>query len=195
MQQIIEKSFSGLGRVEFHLNRKISRIIIRMKPFKNISVSVPRGTGIIAAEKFLVQKNDWILKNICRIRSYEKKVVAEQQNVKEIDEDQAKLQLLNRTAELAAEFNFQFNRITVRRQKTRWGSCSLKKNINLNINLIHLPYDLIDYVIIHELVHTTIHNHSSRFWEELSKYVKDPEKKSRSLKKYQYLLYMSKNKE
>jgi predicted metal-dependent hydrolase len=195
MQQVIEKSYSSLGRVEFNLNRKISRIIIRMKPFKNISVSVPRGTDIIEAEEFLYHKIDWIQKNKSRIRNFENLVRAEQQNVKEIDEDQAKLQLIKRTEELAAEYNFQINRITVRKQKTRWGSCSFKKNINLNFNLIHLPYNLIDYVIMHELVHTTIHNHSSRFWEELSKYVKDPEKKSRSLKKYQYLLYMSKNKE
>jgi predicted metal-dependent hydrolase len=58
-----------------------------------------------------------------------------------------------------------FQKLTIRDQKTRWGSCSAKKNINLNFRLIFLPVHLVDYVMIHELCHTQVLSHSSTFWK------------------------------
>jgi hypothetical protein len=72
----------------------------------------------------------------------------------------------------------------VKNQKTRWGSCSDKNNINLNINLVRLPDELIDYVILHELVHTRIKNHSHQFWEEMNKVVEDPKSLDKKLRQY-----------
>lgn len=69
-----------------------------------------------------------------------------------------------RLAVLAEQHGFHFNRVTIRGQKTRWGSCSTKKNINLNYKLLFLEPDLVDYVLIHELCHTIEMNHSQRFW-------------------------------
>jgi predicted metal-dependent hydrolase len=58
-----------------------------------------------------------------------------------------------------------FQNLTIRDQKTRWGSCSAKKNINLNFRLIFLPVHLVDYVMIHELCHTQVLSHSAAFWK------------------------------
>ena len=66
---------------------------------------------------------------------------------------------------LAEEHGFHFNRLSVRSQKTRWGSCSTAKNINLNSKLLFMPVDIAKYVMIHELCHTIEMNHSSRFWQ------------------------------
>jgi len=66
---------------------------------------------------------------------------------------------------LAEEHGFHFNRLTIRSQKTRWGSCSSSKNINLNSKLILMPENIVKYVMIHELCHTIEMNHSSRFWQ------------------------------
>lgn len=67
-------------------------------------------------------------------------------------------------AQVAEEFGFHYNRLSIRAQKTRWGSCSSKKNINLNCKLLFMPPEIVRYVFIHELCHTLEMNHSSRFW-------------------------------
>ena len=69
-----------------------------------------------------------------------------------------------RVAELASEHGFAYNNLRIKNQKTRWGSCSIKGNINLNLRLMMAPTDVIDYVIIHELCHLRELNHSPEFW-------------------------------
>ncbi len=66
--------------------------------------------------------------------------------------------------ELAELHGFHYQRLSIRAQKTRWGSCSHLKNINLNCKLLFMPEDVVKYVMIHELCHTIEMNHSSRFW-------------------------------
>lgn len=66
--------------------------------------------------------------------------------------------------EIAELHGFHYNRLSIRSQKTRWGSCSDKKNINLNSKLLFMPEEVVRYVMIHELCHTIEMNHSNRFW-------------------------------
>jgi hypothetical protein len=70
-----------------------------------------------------------------------------------------------RTLELAREHAIQINRVTVRAQKTRWGSCSARGTISLNWRIIHAPLGVRDYLIIHELMHRRQMNHSARYWK------------------------------
>ena len=97
---------------------------------------------------------------------------------------EAKSYLPFRVKELAEQYNFKFKNVTIKNSKTRWGSCSSNNNINLNINLINLPLKLIDYVILHELVHTVEKNHSTNFWNLLNTYLPNAKNLNRELNKY-----------
>ena len=105
-----------------------------------------------------------------------------------VDREEAKKRLIKQVAELAKEHGFSYNHVFIRNQRTRWGSCSAKNNINLNIKLASLPHDLADYVILHELVHTRIKNHSKTFWEALGRLMKDAKAADRRLKAYRLAL-------
>ena len=78
--------------------------------------------------------------------------------------DYARYYLQQRLDQLSKEFTLPYKGLTVRAQKTRWGSCSSKKNINLNYRLLFIEKKLLDYILLHELVHTVHMNHSRAFW-------------------------------
>ncbi|MDR2911644.1 MAG: M48 family metallopeptidase [Bacteroidales bacterium] len=73
-----------------------------------------------------------------------------------------------RLNKLAGQFGFSFNNVTVRNNKHNWGSCSSRNNISLNLQMMKMPDELIDYILLHELVHTKIKNHGPVFWEKLN---------------------------
>ena len=81
---------------------------------------------------------------------------------------EAKKILPPRLSELAQIHQFKFNKVTMRNNRRNWGSCSSKNNISLNLQMMKLPDNLIDYILLHELVHTEIKNHGPKFWEKLN---------------------------
>ena len=93
---------------------------------------------------------------------------------------EAKRLLPDRTKQLAAKFGFDFYDIKIQSSKTRWGSCSRAKSINLSLYLMLLPAHLIDYVILHELCHTREMNHGLNFWKLMDKVT---DKKSKEFRK------------
>lgn len=96
--------------------------------------------------------------------------------------------LPGRVRDLAAKHGFSYNSLSVKQLKSRWGSCSSQKDIALNCFLMQLPWDLIDYVIMHELVHTVVMAHGPRFWDELDKYVTNLPAKRKTMRSYQPVL-------
>lgn len=86
---------------------------------------------------------------------------------------QAKSYLPERTYEIANQLGYEVNRVVIKNQKTRWGSCSTNKNINLNLRLMMTPPKAIDYIIIHELCHLTHMNHSRQFWNLVGQHCPD----------------------
>lgn len=102
---------------------------------------------------------------------------------------EAKTYLIPKTKEIAKDLGFKHGRISVRNNKTRWGSCSHVDNISLNIHLMRLPLHLIDYVIMHELCHTVEKNHYKSFWELMEKVCTNSKEKRKELMQYSTVLY------
>lgn len=103
----------------------------------------------------------------------------------EIYRNEAKRLLPVRLAELARRHGFEYNKVTIRNNRRNWGSCSSKNNISLNLQMMKLPVELIDYILLHELVHTEIKNHSSKFWDKLNEVSNNRARElSREVKKY-----------
>jgi predicted metal-dependent hydrolase len=174
----------GIGAVLFQPSARARRIIITVRPGRGVRVAVPRRSSIEAALKFVQAKKPWLQKHLDRIKQYEKQKQAFSDVFLNIDKAAARQQIISRLSQLAKQHGFTYSKVSIRNQRTRWGSCSGKGSISLNMKLVALPPELLDYVILHELVHTRIHNHSKRFWKELDKYVGNGKAKAKSLIEY-----------
>ncbi len=170
--------FEGVGPVLFERSRRARRVVISVRPFRGIRVAVPRGVSIERALSFARGRVEWMRRQLEKVRAIERETIHRREREPAIDREEARAVLTMRLRDLAHRHGFTYNRVFIRAQKTRWGSCSAKNNINLNMRLLLLPGELVDYVLLHELVHTRIKNHGPRFWEELDRYVGD----SRSLR-------------
>ena len=172
-----------VGIIKYFNNNRAKRIIISLKS-DYVRVVIPRRQTLKNAQQFVELKLDWIKKN----KQHMDFQVEKKKKLPVIDRKVARKFLCKRIAELAQTHNFNYNRISIRKQKTRWGSCSTKNNINLNANLLHLPSELVDYVLLHELVHTRVKNHGPDFWNELDTVVPNAKQVDQRLKNYQYCL-------
>jgi predicted metal-dependent hydrolase len=95
---------------------------------------------------------------------------------------QAKQLLLKKAEEMSLSMGVSYSRLGIRNSKTRWGSCSPRRNINFNWHLIMAPEPVIDYVVVHELAHLLEMNHSARFWATVNKFHPDWQEHRRWLK-------------
>ena len=173
-----------VGTIKYIGNNRAKRIIVSIKP-EHVRVVIPKRQSFKNAQKFVESRLDWIKTN----RQSMNLQLEKRNKLPEIDRKVARKILCRRIGELAQLHNFVYNRVSIRKQKTRWGSCSSKNNINLNMNLLHLPSELMDYVLLHELVHTRVKDHSKDFWDELNTVVPNARQIDKKLKDYQYCLF------
>ena len=173
----------SVGPVTIVKSQRAKHIRITVKPDRTVRLTIPKGESVDRAEQFLHSKIPWITKHQLRLSKLENTPTNLQQP--EINVPEAIETLIGQLDEMAKIHNFKYARVAIRNQKTKWGSCSAKNNINLNINLVRLPDELRDYVILHELVHTRFKNHSKKFWAELDKVIgRSAKELSKKLRKY-----------
>lgn len=102
---------------------------------------------------------------------------------------QAQNLLPARLHQLAGQYGFTYSSVQVRQLKRRWGSCNSEQQIVFNFFLMQLPWDLIDYVILHELVHTQVLNHGPDFWQAMEQVLPDARKRRKALRQFQAELF------
>jgi predicted metal-dependent hydrolase len=174
----------GIGQILFERSKRAKHINISVKPFKGIRVAVPYGVSFDKAKQVAKSKKIWIQKHLDKMKAVEEEHENFSKNYIKIDRAEARRKLVGRLNELCEQYGFSYNKVIIRNQKTRWGSCSTKDNISLNMKLVRLPDEMIDYVLLHELVHTRVKNHTNEFWAELNRLVGDAKSKDKELNKY-----------
>ena len=153
-------------------NRKT--VAIQVNADMSVTVRAPRWAKNKDIDKILQEKEAWIHKHIEQIRK--QRAEYEANKIDKLTDDDIKeltqkaLKVIPERVKYYAEFiGVNYGRITIRRQKTRWGSCSSKGNLNFNCLLMLAPPEVIDYVVVHELCHRKEMNHSKNFWNEVEK--------------------------
>lgn len=177
----------GVGEVLLERSHRAKHINLTIKTLNAIRVAVPVGVTFADAELFARSKREWMQKHLKRIELMVRQIERVARETP-IDRKTAREILVSRLDELSEKHNLPYNKAFVKNQKTRWGSCSMQNNINLNINLVRVPPELMDYAIIHELVHTKVKNHSQRFWDQLERYLPNAGALDQELDQYWFLL-------
>ena len=151
-------------------NRK--SLSIEVNSDAKVIVRAPSRVSEVFIAKFVEEKSNWINRAICKVKERQKSIgKVEQLSSKEINElaDKALNIIPEKVKHYANIMGVSYNRITIRNQKTRWGSCSVKRNLNFNCLLMLVPNEVQNYVVVHELCHLKEMNHSVRFWAEVEK--------------------------
>ena len=173
-------------KLEYTVIRSNRRTIgLEVKPDGQVIVRVPIRLPDSEICKFVHKHEEWIQKHqeIARQRLEERPPV-EKLTMQEIQElaDQAVKVIPQRVAYYAPKIGVDYGRITIRNQKTKWGSCSANGNLNFNCLLMLTPSEVLDSVVVHELCHRKEMNHSDRFYAEVLRVFPDYWKWNRWLK-------------
>ncbi len=157
-------------------------IAIQIDREGQVIVRTPYGITKRQVEEFLDEKKDWILQTRQRVEKRKTEQIPISEEVRREGIERAKRIFPERTAYFAKRMGVDYGRITIREQKTRWGSCSSKGNLNFNWKLVLLDPELLDYVVVHELAHRREMNHSKNFWKIVEAELPDYRERRRRLK-------------
>ena len=145
-------------------------LVIEIKNTGEVIVRAPSRMPKADIIQFVEHKAGWIEKHLSAIMQRQSTAepaftAAELRTLA----DHAKVDLARRVDHFAPLVGAEWQRITIRAQKSRWGSCSAKGNLNFNCLLMLCPEHVRDYVVVHELCHCKELNHSSKFWQEVAR--------------------------
>ena len=161
---------------------------LQVTPDGRVIVRAPKRCPHSFIEAFVRQKEDWVMRQLARFEKQRKEHPAPERPPLS-DKDRARYISIARdiftrkTAYYARIMGVSYGRIAIREQKTRWGSCSSKGNLNFNWKLVLMPPEILDYVVVHELAHRKEMNHSPAFWAVVEKELPDYRRRREELKR------------
>lgn len=166
-------------------NRKT--MVLEITKEAKVLVRAPYGMPMAEIKRFVMEKSDWIEKHMEKMLEKQQEYSNQEKLTNEEIQKLARqaLEILPKRVEYYAKIiGVTYGRITIRNQKTRWGSCSAKGNLNFNCLLMLTPEEVQDYVVVHELCHRKEMNHSKQFWNEVEKIVPDYRERRTWLKEH-----------
>ena len=165
------------------IRSKRKTVTIQIKSDGRVVVRAPVRMSGTAIRQLLEEKSAWIEKHLAQIRRQNESAepAFSPEQLRQLAEA-ARQDLPRRAARFAPLVGVSYGRITIRAQKSRWGSCSTRGNLNFNCLLMLCPEEVRDYVVVHELCHRKEMNHSRRFWLELARVLPEYEQQRQWLK-------------
>lgn len=152
------------------LSKRARRLRLTIHCGGGFVVTAPKNMEQSAIERFIINKSEWVLRKIDYFKNFPVKIFVKNKNKHYITHKNIALELVQRRIYYFNKiYNFKFNKITIRNQMTRWGSCSSKGNLNFNYKVALISPDLSDYIVVHELCHLGEFNHSRKFWDLVAK--------------------------
>ena len=176
----------ALEKIEYIIKKsRRTTISVQITPDQKLLVKAPAYTSIKEVEEFLREKRDWIIKQINRTKVTSQQAaqmgILSDKEIRKLKRDAKKI-IPERVEYYAKLSGTTYNRIFIRLQKSRWGSCSVEGNLNFNALLALMPLGVLDSVVVHELCHRRHMDHSKAFYDEVLKIFPDYKKWDKWLK-------------
>jgi predicted metal-dependent hydrolase len=146
-------------RIHFVRMRQARRYVMRVRPDGDLRVTIPRGGSKAEAIRFADRHLEWARRQRARVLDARRPADADHEL-----RARAAIELPPQLLALAERHGLIVTRVTIRNQRSRWGSCSSRGHITLNFRLLLMPPEVREYILIHELMHLRQGNHSRRFW-------------------------------
>jgi predicted metal-dependent hydrolase len=148
------------------VSNKAKRASITINSAKQIILTKPKRVSQESAINFLISKSDWVFQKLEKFENSANLLNTKNTKEEYLENKENALSLAkSRIEHFNNIYNFKYSKITIKNQKTRWGSCSRRGNLNFNYKIALLPAHISDYIIVHELCHLKEFNHSQRFWD------------------------------
>lgn len=175
---------------EVRRNPRAKHVSLTAQSNGSFMLTLPRGVTEESGKRFIYERVNWILRTIQFFRRYG---IPKGAASRKRDAKVSYLQYRERAREIVTKrltyfnnryYGLEFNRIAIKNQKTQWGSCSSRKNLNFNYRIYFLPSHLLDYVVVHELCHLKHFNHSKAFWNFVGESIPDYKERETELRRF-----------
>lgn len=170
-------------KLKRHANSK--RIKLKITSDGDLIAVTPKRIPLKLVEHFINQNSNWVISNVTsrigefKVTTEKKSAMYKANKVHALEYIKGKLTVFNNF------YNFKYNKVTVKDQKSLWGSCSRSGNLNFNYRIAFLPEELCDYIIVHELCHLKEFNHSQNFWNLVALTIPNYKDAKKLLKTYE----------
>jgi len=161
---------------EYELRRRRGQRSIRVSVHAGGRVLVTAGLmmPVVMIEQFLVRKRSWIASAVEKMGRWEPGLLSKNDPVDYRTHKEAARKMIEaRLAHFNIAYRHRIGCVSIKNHRRLWGSCSRSRSLNFNYKLVHLPQELADYVIVHELCHLAVFNHSAKFWQLVERAIPD----------------------
>lgn len=168
-------------------NKRSRRLRLTVGVDCKVTITAPHYANKEVIEKFIAEKSTWIQDRIDHYKTFKPLIQDSRANYlkqKEIARELAHKKVI----QFNQFYKLNYKKISIKNQKTCWGSCSKKGNLNFNYKIALIPEELADYIVAHEICHLKEFNHSRQFWDLLAKTIPDYRLRRMALKKVGVIL-------